>query len=273
MQSETKRNTICFKEIAMSSLAGKTVLVTGASKGIGAATAHAVINAGARLIAHYGNDRTGAEKATSFASDGQVTLLSADFSDIDAVDAFWSQALKAADGYIDVLVNKAGIMPQTGGIEDPIETWEEAWSHSIAVNLHAPARLLRHAVRCWLKAEKTGSVISIGSWVTTRGTSNPGAIAYAGSKAAIAAATKTVARNYADRGILAFVIAPGVVRTQMSVDSAAKTGGEQAVTATLPMGEWIPPSEIADTVVFLAEGRARHLTGATIDLNGAAYIR
>ena len=93
----------------MSSLAGKTVIVTGASKGIGAATAHAVIKAGARLIAHYGNDRAGAEKATSFARDGQVTLLKSDFSNMDAVDAFWSQALKAADGYIDVLVNNAGI--------------------------------------------------------------------------------------------------------------------------------------------------------------------
>ena len=82
-----------------------------------------------------------------------------------------------------------------------------------------------------------------------------------------------MARNYAAKGILAYVIAPGVVRTQMSVDSAAKTGGEAAVTATLPMGEWVPPSDIAEMAVFLAEGRARHLTGATIDLNGAAYIR
>ena len=257
----------------MSSLSGKTVIVTGVSKGIGAATAKAVITAGGRLIAHYGNDRAGAERATAAASDGQVTLLKADFSDMDAVDAFWSEALNAAGGCIDVLVNNAGIMRQTGGIEDSIEAWDEAWSHSIEVNLHAPARLLRHAVSSWLTAKKTGSVIAIGSWVATRGTSNPGAIAYAASKAAIAAATKTVARNYADRGILAFVIAPGVVRTRMSVDSAAKTGGERAVTATLPMGEWIPPSEIAEMVVFLAEGRARHLTGTTIDINGAAYIR
>jgi NAD(P)-dependent dehydrogenase (short-subunit alcohol dehydrogenase family) len=109
--------------------------------------------------------------------------------------------------------------------------------------------------------------------VSTRGTANPGAIAYAASKAAISAATKTVARNYAAQGILAYVIAPGVVATQMSVDSAAKIGGVDAVTATLPMGEWVPPSDIAETAVFLASGRARHLTGATIDLNGAAYIR
>ncbi|MXW86789.1 MAG: SDR family oxidoreductase, partial [Boseongicola sp. SB0667_bin_21] len=74
-------------------------------------------------------------------------------------------------------------------------------------------------------------------------------------------------------GILAYVIAPGVVRTQMSVDSAATVGGEAAVTATLPMGEWVPPAEIGEICVFLAQGRARHLSGGTIDVNGAAYIR
>ena len=132
---------------------------------------------------------------------------------------------------------------------------------------------MRHAVRHWLATDAPGAVIGIGSWVTTRGTSNPGAIAYAASKAAIAAATKTVARNYAAKGILAYVIAPGVVDTQMSVESAARTGGVAAVTAGLPMGEWVPPSDIAEVCVFLATGRARHLTGATIDVNGAAYIR
>lgn len=257
----------------MGTLSGKTVIITGASKGIGAATAAAMIKAGAQVIAHYGGDRIGVEAATANAKSGQVTLLQADFGDMAAVDAFWAEAVSASNGQIDVLVNNAGIMRQSGGIEDPIEDWDEAWDRSMAVNVHAPARLLRHAVRGWLNTDTSGAVIAIGSWVTTRGTSNPGAISYAASKAAIAAATKTVARNYASKGILAYVIAPGVVRTQMSVDSAAKTGGEAAVTATLPMGEWVPPSDIAEMAVFLAEGRARHLTGATIDLNGAAYIR
>lgn len=253
----------------MGDLSGKTVIVTGASKGIGAATANAMVTAGAFVIAHYGGDRAGAEAATG----GKAHLIQADFRDMAAVDTFWAEAVDAAGGHIDVLVNNAGIMRQTGGIVDPIEDWDKVWAEALAVNVLAPSRLLRHAVRGWLAAETSGAVIGIGSWVSTRGTANPGAIAYAASKAAISAATKTVARNYAAQGILAYVIAPGIVATQMSVDSAEKTGGVDAVTATLPMGEWVPPSDIAETAVFLASGRARHLTGATIDLNGAAYIR
>lgn len=254
----------------MADLTGKTVIVTGASKGIGAATAQAMLSAGARVIAHYGGDRAGAEAAVAVAP-GRAHLIQADFADMASVDAFWTAA--AALGPVDVLVNNAGIMRQTGGIADPMQDWDRVWAEAMAINTHAPARLMRHAVRTWLDAARPGAIIGIGSWVTTRGTSNPGAIAYAASKAAIAAATKTVARAHARDGIMAYVIAPGVVRTQMSVDSAARTGGEAAVTATLPMGEWVPPSEIADLCVYLAGGTARHLTGATIDMNGAAYIR
>lgn len=256
----------------MSRLTGKTVVVTGASKGIGAATASAMLQAGATVIAHYGGDRAGAEAAIAGAAPGMAHLLKADFSDMAQVDAFWNEACTLAPR-IDVLVNNAGIMRQTGGIGDPMEDWDKVWAEAMAINTHAPARLMRHAVNRWDAAGQPGAIIGIGSWVTTRGTSNPGAIAYAASKAAIAAATKTVARAYAAKGILAYVIAPGVVRTQMSVNSAAQTGGEAAVTATLPMGEWVPPEDIADVAVYLAGGTARHLTGATIDLNGAAYIR
>lgn len=257
----------------MTDLMGRTVVVTGASKGIGAATAAAMVAAGARVIAHYGQDRAGVEAAVAGAETGQATLLGADFAQAAEVDAFWQAAGAAAEGRIDVLVNNAAVMRQAGGILDAPDEWDRVWDEALAVNVLAPARLLRHAVRHWLGREAPGVVVGIGSWVTTRGASNPGAIAYAASKAAIAAATKTVARNHAAQGILAYVIAPGVVRTRMSVESAARTGGEALVTAQLPMGEWVPPEEIADLAVWLAQGRARHLSGATIDVNGAAYIR
>lgn len=254
----------------MGTLSNKTILVTGASKGIGAAIAGAMLAAGARVIAHYGGDKAGAEAAVAAARD-RATLLSADLADMAAVDRLWDEA--RANGPIDVLVNNAAVMRQDAGIADPAETWDSAWAEAWAVNVLAPARLMRHAVRDWLAAGRPGAVIGIGSWVSTRGPANPGAISYAATKAAIAAATKTVARNHAKDGIMAYVISPGVVNTQMSVESAARTGGVAAVTATLPMGEWVPPDEIGALAVFLAEGRARHLTGATLDINGAAYIR
>lgn len=254
----------------MGVLSGKCVVVTGASKGIGAATAAAMARAGATVVAQYGRDRAGAEAAVA-GTDARI--VQADFGQAAAADRFWDEAVAAAGGRVDVLVNNAAVMHQGGGIADPLDKWDAVWRDTMEVNVLAPARLMRHAVRHWLDGGRGGALVGIGSWATTRGTSNPGAIAYAASKAAIVAATKTVARTYAPDGILAYVISPGVVRTQMSVDAAAHAGGEAAMTAALPMGEWIPPEEIAELAVFLAEGRARHLTGATIDVNGAAYMR
>ena len=87
------------------------------------------------------------------------------------------------------------------------------------------------------------------------------------------AATQTFARGYAKEGILAYIVAPGVVRTRMSEDFAATQGGEASVTAGLAMGEWVPPEDVGNLVAFLATGRSRHLTGATLDVNGATYVR
>jgi NAD(P)-dependent dehydrogenase (short-subunit alcohol dehydrogenase family) len=116
-------------------------------------------------------------------------------------------------------------------------------------------------------------IVTISSWAAQRGPGNPALLTYAASKAAIMAATKTIARNYARQNILAYIIAPGVVRTQMSLDTANAVGGEAAVSAGLAMGEWIPPSDIANLVAFLATGACKHLSGATLDVNGATHIR
>lgn len=253
-------------------LEGRTVVVTGASKGIGAAIAAAVGREGAHLVAHYASDRAGAEAAVAGLPPGRTRLIRADFSDPAAADGFWEEAL-GWRGRVEVLVNNAAVMRLRGGIEDETQAWDETWDEALRVNTLAPARLMRNAVRSWLGAGTGGVLVTVSSWVTSRGSANPAGIAYAGSKAAMAAATKTVARAYAARGILAYTVAPGVVRTRMSEESAATLGGEQAVTQGLAMGEWVPPAELGELVAWLAEGRCRHLTGATIDVNGASYLR
>ena len=253
------------------SLAGKVVLLTGASKGIGAAVAAAIGAEGAALIAHYGADRAGAEAATQAIPEGRKTLIGADLSSPKAAEELWREAV-AAYGRIDVLVNNAAVMLWDGGFDAADALWERTWQQTLAVNVFGPARLMRSAVRHFLP-RGGGVIVTVSSWSAQRGSTNPGTIAYASSKAAIKAATQTLARAYATQGVLAYVVAPGVVRTQMSENFAATQGGEAAVTAGLAMREWVPPGDVGALVALLAAGRLRHLSGATLDVNGASYMR
>ncbi len=203
----------------MLDLTGKTVLLTGPSKGIGAATAGILGRAGANLVAHYHNDRAGADAATRSMPPQRRHLLQADLARSASVDGLWRNAL-AWRGRIDVLVDNAAVFLIDGGIDDDEAAWDRVWDTTISVNVLALTRLLRHAVRHF--RERGGGVaITISSWNGQRGSTNPRAIAYAASKAAVRAATQTVARGYAKNNVLAYVIAPGLVRTRLSEQSAA----------------------------------------------------
>ena len=255
----------------MGMLEGKVVLVTGASKGIGAATARVLGAEGASVIAHYHSDRAGAEAALADVPADHKHMLSADAAVPEAMDKLHAEAV-AWRGRVDVVVLNAAIMLWTGGIEDGIEAWDEAWEKQWVVNVLSPARLMRHAVRHF-KETGGGALVTISSWAAQRGVTNPAMVHYAASKAAVKAAAQTIARGYAKANIQSYVVAPGVVRTRMSEDFAALQGGEAIVTAGLAMGEWVPPTDVANVVAFLASGRAKHLTGSTIDVNGASYVR
>ena len=262
---------MCQQGSMLTDLTGKTVLLTGASKGIGAATAAVLGAAGAHLVAHYGSDRAGAEGATAGIPPECCKLIGADLADLDAVERLWDDAV-AWRGRIDVLVNNAAVMEFSGGIDAPLDEWDAVWERALQVNVKAPARLMRRAVQHYLD-KGGGSIITISSWAAQRGVSNPATIAYGASKAAVRSATQSIARTYAKAGIMAYVVAPGVVRTRLSEQFAATQGGEAVVSAGLASGEWVTPDELGRLVAFIATGAVPQLSGGTIDVNGASYIR
>jgi NAD(P)-dependent dehydrogenase (short-subunit alcohol dehydrogenase family) len=251
-------------------LAGKVVLLTGASGGIGSVTGRALGAAGADVIAHYRSDRAGAEAAVAGIPQERRLLLQADLSAPGSSRALWRAAL-AWRGQIDVVVVNAAMLARTP-FDGSDSDWDEGWAETMRVNVVEPASLAREAVRHYLERDG-GTIITISSWAAQAGSALPQVPAYAASKAAIRNLTQTIARNYAKDGVLAYVVAPGIVRTPMSEISAEARGGIDKVHEALAMGEMVPPEEVAELVAFLASGRSRHLTGATLDMNGASYVR
>jgi NAD(P)-dependent dehydrogenase (short-subunit alcohol dehydrogenase family) len=248
---------------------GRTVLVTGASKGIGAEIVASLGRAGAHVAAHYGSDRAGAEAATAEIPDDRKLLVGADLFDPAAATRLWETT--TAWRPVDVLVNNAAVMEEVP-FDASLAEWHEGWERAYRINVLATADLTRAAVEHFA-GRGGGVIVTMSSWVAERGSGSTSYAAYAASKAAVKALTQTVARHYGSSGVLAYALAPGVVRTQLSERAAELFGGEEVVLSGLAMGEMVPPSDLAELVLFLAAGRARHLTGATLDVNGATYVR
>lgn len=251
-------------------LSGRTVLLTGASGGIGSVTARLLLERGANLVAHFGADREGAETAVAQADRDRVLLLEADLARRGAGRELWREALAWRQRVDVVIVNAAVAVNLPFDASD--EEWDDGWERTLRVNVVEPANLIRAALPHFL-AGGHGILITLSSWAAQRGSALPQHTAYAASKAAVENLTKSIARNHTADGVLAYVVAPGIVRTPMAELSAAARGGIDAVNAMLPLGEMVPTSEVAGLLAYLSTGALRHLAGATIDLNGAANIR
>ncbi|MCC1493158.1 SDR family NAD(P)-dependent oxidoreductase [Cognatishimia sp. F0-27] len=252
-------------------LSGKTILVTGASKGIGAAIARELAAQGARVVAHYGTDRAGAETALEETPEDRKVFVQANLATQDGAAGLLPEVISATGG-IDGMVNNAAVMRFDGGIDDDRDAWDRIWQETFQVNVQSAALLLRDAVHHF-RARGGGDIVGISSWAAQKGVTNPRTIAYAASKAAFKAALQTVATGYARENIRTYIIAPGVVDTQMSRDFAETQGGRAVVEDRLVMGEFVPPQDIATLSAFCLSGKCRHLSGATLDINGASYIR
>lgn len=250
-------------------LSGRTVLVTGASRGIGAATARALAAANANVIAHYRSDEIGARQAVSALPNEQKLLVNADLRTPQAARELWRSALAWREE-IDVLVVNAAVLPDTP-IDGPDEAWDAGWQEALQINVIGAGALMREAVRHFV-ASGSGTIIVLSSWAGQQGSRIPDLTAYAASKAAIRNLAQTFARNFAREGLRVYVLAPGVVNIGMAL--VGQSEADQVKTAAgLAMGRATGADEIADLIAFLSTDACPTLTGATLDMNGASYIR
>jgi 3-oxoacyl-[acyl-carrier protein] reductase len=246
---------------------GKTsVLVTGASRGIGAALALAMGKAGARVAIHYRAQRQQAE-ALAAQIGAAAEIFQADLSRVEECTALWDAVIRRF-GRIDTLVNNAGIAVSSP-LESATEDWVAGWDATMAVNLRAPAVLSRLALEHF-RARGGGRIINISSRAAFRG-DQPPYLAYAASKAGLVALTRSIARGFGKAGIVAFNVAPGFTRTDMAKDFLHEYG-ESYVAGDIALPRLTEPEDIAPFVVFLASGLADHATGCTIDVNAGSYV-
>ena len=248
-------------------LEGRTVLVTGASRGIGRSLAEGMAAAGATVAAHYNHGRAEAESLVASLGNNS-RAFQADLADPGACIRLFDAVVDSC-GRIDVLVNNAGIALATSP-QVKLDNWLEAWNLTMAVNLRAVELLCRLAIRHF-RQHDGGRIINIASRAAFRG-DTPEYMTYAASKGGVVALTRSIARAYGKAGICAFVVAPGFVRTDMAQD-AIDTYGEDFVTRDLALDRLTEPSDLVPLIVLLASGLADHATGTSIDVNAGSYVR
>jgi len=251
----------------MTSLTGRTALITGVSGGIGSRVAGTFGREGARVVGTYRSRRDEAERAMSAVPGDRRVLLQAELDGADGARDLWRRARRAAP--IDTLVVNAAVLAAS-----PLETdesWTAAWEQSLSVNVLAACTLMQAAARDFVD-EGYGCIIVVSSWAAEQGSRLPDLGAYAASKAAVRNFAQTLARAGARDGLRVYTIAPGVVDAGMGVVDRSEEE-VRAVADGLTMGRHVDAQEIADLAAFLATDRCPSLTGATLDLNGASYIR
>lgn len=232
------------------------ILITGASRGIGAAAYALLRQRGHRVVGH--------------STKGTDDLVAGDLTDPAQPRNIWDTALAELEGQIDVLVNNAGIYE---GVADNAtdEEWHAAWARTLTVNLQAAADLSKLAVSHFLDLGIPGRIINIASRAAFRGDS-PQHWHYAASKAGLVGMTKTIARAYAGDGILCFGVAPGFTVSDMTADYLKGRGGAQ-ILADIPLGRVASTDEVAEVIRWLATEAPASSTGSVIDVNGASYVR
>jgi 3-oxoacyl-[acyl-carrier protein] reductase len=247
---------------------GRAVLVTGSSRGIGRAIAHAFAERGDRVAVHWGRSRDLADRVLGELPGSGHVLVQADMADPAAVGAMVDRAADDLGG-LDVLVNNAGVFSAHPPLSTSYDEWQAAWSRTLSVNLLGAANATFRAVP-HLLAAGGGSVVNVTSRGAFRG--EPDTPAYGASKAGLNSFAQSMALALAPHGISVTCVAPGFVQTEMARDILDGERGD-AVRAQSPFGRVARPEEVASAVLWLASPEARFSSGTIVDVNGASYLR
>jgi len=231
------------------------ILITGASRGIGAAAYALLRSRGHNVVGH--------------STRGDAELIGGDLEDPAAPPRIWAQALERLGGRIDVLVNNAGIY-ETADETASDDAWHSAWARTMTINLQSAADLSRLAIRHF-REHGGGRIVNVASRAAYRGDS-PQHWHYAASKAGMVGMTKSIARGYAAENILCLAVTPGFTVSEMTTDYLQGRGGAQ-ILADIPLGRVASTNEVAEVIRWAATEAPSSATGAVIDVNGASYVR
>jgi 3-oxoacyl-[acyl-carrier protein] reductase len=248
-------------------LTGRVALVTGASSGIGAATAEVLAEAGARIaLGYFGNERGAQDVRDRIARAGGTAIaLKADVRNVAEVRRLVEEAVRELGG-IDILVNNAGSLVKRAALAELTEaTWDEIFD----LNLKSAA-FCTQAVAPSMVQRGAGAIVNVGS-IAGRNGGGPGAGAYAAAKAALMSLTKSMAKELAPKGVRVNGVAPGVIATPFH-DTFSTPEMMRNFVNMIPLGRVGTPAECATVIAFLASDAASYLVGETIEINGGMLM-
>ena len=244
-------------------LSGKTAIVTGASRGIGAAIAHRLCEVGANVVICSRSTEGVSQTANALENKGYtVHAIAADISKKEDVDTLVDETINQFS-QVDILVNNAGITRDMLLMRLKDEDWDAVLQTNLTGTMYCTRAVLRPMIR-----QKNGRIINISSVIGLMG--NPGQASYAAAKAGIIGLTKTTAKEVGTRGITVNAIAPGFITTDMT--AKIPEAFQNRLLELIPLQNFGIPEDVADTVCFLASEAARYITGQTIQVDGGLVM-
>jgi 3-oxoacyl-[acyl-carrier protein] reductase len=249
------------------SISGKVALVTGGSRGIGAATVRLFVDAGAKVVFNYQRAQAQAEKLVAELGQDNCHAVHADLDSAQSAEALIG-AVVSRFGRLDAAVINHGIWPAEDLSVDAMSYAH--WQQTIDVNLNSVFGLLKHTVAQMKRQRQGGHIVLISSTAGQRGEANH--CDYAATKGAIISLTKSLAPELARDGIYVNCVAPGWVATDMSRDTLLDPATGDKVRATIPLGRVGTPEEIAGPILFLCTKHAGFITGEIFNVNGGAVL-